>query len=109
MGGARVLHGPGDLLVQGRGGMERPVWVAEKFARQQNDIRLAGANELVGLRRGSDHADGSGRDSSFVTDGLGVVNLVSGADGDLLRRVIASGGDVDEVDAFVAEVPGEVD
>jgi len=38
MGGASVLDGPGSLLSQDVGGMERPVGVAEEFAGEKDDV-----------------------------------------------------------------------
>ena len=51
----------------------------------------------------------AGGDVGFAADGLGVVDLVAGADGDLLGGVVAAGGDIDEIDARLLEEFGEGD
>ncbi len=61
---------------------------------------MAGADDLVGLGRFGDHADGASGEASFAADAISEGYLITGADGDLLARVIASGGDVEKVDAL---------
>ena len=87
--------------------MERPVRVAEELAGQKDEVGLAGADDLVGLGGLGDHAYGAGGDFGFVPDGFRVVDLVAGADGDLLGRVIAAGGDIDQIDALLLHELGE--
>ena len=57
----------------------------------------------VGLRGLGDHADRGGGDAGFGADACGKGDLVAGADGDLRIAAPAAGGDVDEVDAVLAE------
>ena len=78
--------------------MKRPVGIAEQFASEKDEVCLAGPDDLVCLGWFGDHADGGGGDLGFAVDGVGVVNLVAGAYGNLLGRVIAAGGDVYEID-----------
>lgn len=83
--------------------MKWPVGCAEELACDDDEVGLAGADDLIGLSGLGDHAYGGGGDRGFAADGLGVVNLVAGADGDLLGGVVGTGGNVDEVDAFGLE------
>jgi hypothetical protein len=108
-GGAFVLDGPVAGLVEVGGGAEGPVGIAEEFAGERDYVGLAGADDLVGLGGLGDHADGAGGEAGFAADAVGEGDLVAGADGDLLARVVAAGGDVEEVDAFGFDETGEVD
>lgn len=106
-GGAEVLDRPGDLLVENLCSVEGPVGVAEEFAGEKDNVSLTVADDLVGLLGRGDHADRAGDDRGFAADGFGVGNLIAGADGDLLGRMVAAGGDVDEVYPFFFEESGE--
>ncbi len=108
-GGAGVLDGPGDLLMEFAGGAEGPVGVAEELAGEEDEVGLAGADDLVGLGGLGDHAYGGSGKAGFAADGLGVNDLVAGAGGDLLAGVVAAGGDIYEVDAFCLQELGELD
>ena len=57
-GCAGVLDGPGDLLVERFGGVERPVGIAKELAGEEDEVGLAGADDLVGLGGLGDHAYG---------------------------------------------------
>ena len=48
-GGALVLDGPAGGVVEFVGGAEGPVGVAEELAGEEDDVGLAGADDLVGL------------------------------------------------------------
>jgi hypothetical protein len=93
--------------VEDFGGVEGPVGVSEKFAGEENEVGLAGADDLIGLGGRGDHAYGAGGNVRFAADSLGVMDLVAGANGDLLGGMVAAGGDVDEVDAFKLHEFGE--
>jgi hypothetical protein len=85
------------------GGMERPVGIAEELSRKKDEVCLAGTNDLICLRRRGDHTDGTCGNGGFATDCLSMMDLVPGAHRDLLAGMIAAGGDVDEIDAFLTE------
>ena len=87
--------------------MEGPVGIAEELAGEEDEVGLAVANDLVGLRGGGNHAYGAGGDGGFAADGFGVDDLVAGTDGNLLGGMVAAGGDVDEVYACLLEELGE--
>jgi hypothetical protein len=89
--------------------MKGPVWVAEQLARQQDEIGLVGADDLVGLGWFGDHPDSGGWDFGFAADGVGVVDLVTRANRDLLGGVVATSGDVYEIDVCLLEQFGEGD
>lgn len=93
------MDGPGCFLLEVLRGVERPIGVAEKFAGKKDEVSLAGADDLVGLRGCGDHAYGSGGDGGFVVDGLGVDDLIAGTERDLLGGMVAASGDVDEIHA----------
>ena len=97
--GARVLPGDGGGRAEGRGGVQRPVWVAQKLARQQHHIRLRGVNDGVGLMRLGDHPHRSRKDAGFAPDALGEGRLVCRANLDLGMRHDSSGRAIDQVDA----------
>jgi len=99
--GTGVLDGPGDLLVERLCGVEGPVGVAQELSCEKDEVGLPGANDLVGLGGLCDHTDCSGGDGGFAADGLRVVDLIAGADGDLLSGVVAAGGDIDQIDALL--------
>lgn len=56
--------------MENRRGVQWPVGVAEQLARQQDEVSLSGADDLVGLGRLGDHADGSGGDFGLAADGV---------------------------------------
>ena len=108
LGGALVLDGPASGLVEVGGGAEGPVGFAEELAGEENDAGLSGADDLVGLGGVGDHADGAGGEAGFAVDAVGEGDLVAGAEGDLLTRIVAAGGDVEEIDAFGFYEAGEL-
>jgi hypothetical protein len=108
-GGALVLDGPAGGLVECVGGAEWPVGIAEEFAGEEDDVGLAGADDLVGLGGLCDEADSAGAEAGFAADAIGEGDLVAGAEGDLLAEIVAAGGDVEEVDAFGFDETGELD
>ena len=95
--------------MEDRGGVKGPVRVAEELTSEQDEVGLTGANDLIRLGWFGDHSDGSGGDLGLAVDGLGVVDLVAGADWDLLGGVVATGGDVYEIDICLLEEFGEGD
>ena len=95
--------------MEDRGGVKGPVGVAEKLAREQDEVGLTSANDLVGLGWFGDHSNCSSGDLGFAVDGVRVVDLVAGADGDLLRGVVTASGDVYKVDICLLEEFGEGD
>jgi len=52
--GAFVLFWLCDLLLQNRGSTQRPIWIAEQFASQQDDISLSGCDNVLSLLRSGD-------------------------------------------------------
>ena len=106
---AQILHGPGGGFAEGGGGVERPVGVAQKFTSDDDEVGLAGADDVRGLSGVGDHADGAGEDAGLGTDGFSEGRLIAGAKGNGRAEDVAAGGAVDEVDAAVAEERGEAD
>ena len=108
-GGAGVLDWPGDGLSQNIGGVKGPVGIAKHLAGEQDDVGLAGADDLVGLGGAGDHAYGAGGNFDLAVDGLRVVNLIAGTEGNLLGGMVAAGRDIYEVDACLFHEFGEGD
>jgi thymidine kinase len=87
--------------------------MAEQFPREQNEIGLPGTDNLVGLCRFCDHADGAGGNVCLAPDFLGMTHLVAGLDldframpfGEMLNLtwlVNAYGGSITECMAYCA-------
>jgi len=108
-GGAGVLDRPGNGLSQNIGGVKGPVGIPKHLARKQDDVGLAGADDLVGLGGAGDHANSAGGNFDFAVDGLRVVDLIAGAEGNLLGWMVAASGDVYEVDVGLLHEFGEGD
>ena len=89
--------------------MERPVGVAQEFTSDEDEVGLAGADDVRGLGGVGDHADGAGEDAGLRADGFREGRLIAGAEGNGRAEDIAAGGAVDEVDAAVAKESGEAD
>ena len=106
---AQILRGPGGGFAEGGGGVERPVGVAQEFTSDDDEVGLAGADNVRGLSGVSDHADGAGEDAGLGTDGFSEGRLITGAKGNGRAKDIASGRAIDEVDAAVAEESREAD
>jgi len=53
-------------LSQDARGLERPIWLAQKFPRKQHHIRPAIADDLISLRRLGDATDRRGRDACLL-------------------------------------------
>ena len=70
--------------------MKGPVGGAKKFAGEQHEAGLTSTDDLVGLRRCGNHADGAGRDLDLAVNGLGVADLIAGTHRNLLSRVISA-------------------
>ena len=98
-----------DRDAEGLGGAHGEVGVAEEFAGDEDEIGLAGLEDVFGLLGFGDHADGAGEDFGVAADLLGERDLVAGADGDLGVEGVAAGGGVDEIDAEGLDVAGELD
>ena len=88
--------------------MQRPVGIAQQLAREHDEIGLASANDVIGLRGVCNEADGRSGDTRFAPDLFGERGLVAGThrNGGLFDA--AAAGDVDQVNADVFELAGEV-
>ena len=58
--------------------MQREIGIAQKFARHQDQVRLAVTHDFVGLLWRGDQADGAGEDSRLAPDALGKRDLIAG-------------------------------
>lgn len=107
--GAKILHRPACGFAKYSRGVERPVWIAEHFAGEKDEVGAAFGDDCVGLMRVCDHADGGGGNRGFGPDARGKRRLERGADRDDGVRNLAARGAIDEVDALGAEMAGEGD
>jgi hypothetical protein len=107
--GAQILHGPGCRFIECSGSVERPIRIAQHFAGEEDEIGLAAGDEVVGLMRVGDHADGGGGNGGFGANASCEGSLECGPDGNLGIGDLAAGGNVDEIDAVCAEMTGESD
>ena len=67
------------------------------------------ADDLVGVGRRRDQADGGGRDPRLTPDALGKGHLIAGTDRDLRLRHQTAGTAIDQVHTFGLEQAGERD
>ncbi len=107
--GAEVLVGDCERGAEGLGGAHGEVGIAEKFAGDEDEIGLAGVDDVFGLLGFGDHADGAGEDFGVAADLRGKRDLVAGAGGDFGVEGVTAGGGVDEVDAEGLDEAGELD
>src|SRR5207302_5610423 len=80
---AKILRGPRYRPAQLRGGMQRPVRIAQHLASEQHDVGLPAADDLIGLMCFRDHADGAGQDAGIAANPFCERHLISGSDGNL--------------------------
>jgi hypothetical protein len=59
------------------GGAERPLRITEQFPCEQHQIGLAGADDVIGLRRVGNHPHGTGFAPCFPPDLLGELRLIA--------------------------------
>ena len=88
--------------------MDRPVGVAEHFARHEDEVGLALVDDAVGLGGLGDHADGGGGDGGFVADASREVDLIAGREGNFGVGDVAAGRAVDQVNAVFAQEAGKL-
>ena len=87
--------------------MQRPVGIAQKLARQQDHVGFSLCNDCIGLRRVSDESDCRRGNSGFAPNLLGKRNLKAGRNRNLGGRHKTSSGDVNQVDAMLAQQSGK--
>jgi hypothetical protein len=76
------------------------VWATgRRLAREEHEVGLAVAHDLVGLHRLGDQAHRGGRNPGLAANALGERHLVAGADGNLSARSAATRAAVDQVHA----------
>ncbi len=107
--GAQILWRPTGELTESGGGMEGPVGVAQQLAAEQHEVGFSFSHDCVGLNGFGNHAHGCGGNASLAADSGGKVDLESGADGDLGVRNLSTRGNVNEIDAVLAQELGELD
>src|SRR5579871_6051602 len=106
--GAFVLRRRLYLLAQLLRRSQGPIGIAQQFPRQQHHIRLAGAEEVIGLLWGRNQPHRPGQDTGLATDPFGKGGLVSRTERDGHARDHASGGAIDEIHPQRLELTGEL-
>src|SRR3954451_13944086 len=96
---APILRRRFDLAAEFGCGVPGPARVVEQAAGERDHVGLAGCDDLFGLLRLCDQADGDGGQTRLALDGLCKLHLIAGAECDLLQRRDAAGGGIDPVDA----------
>jgi len=81
-------------------GVQRPVGLAQHFPRQQHQVCLPGADDVVCLFRLGDESDGACRNPGLFPDALREGNLKSGRHRNLCVGHQSAGRAIDEIDAF---------
>ena len=80
------------------GGAQRPDGIGEQRSPEDDEVGLIVGDDRFGQIRAVDQADGASQQAGVGFDGGGEGHLVAGMDGDLLPRVIAAGGAIDQID-----------
>ena len=98
-GAAQVLRRSRGLRTERRRRMPGPARVPQQRAGQRHGVGLAVGQHRLGLRGFRDQAHRDHLHRNLALDRLGEMQLVAGADRDLLRRMQAAAGHVDEMAA----------
>src|SRR5262249_28672902 len=104
-----VLYRGKRLLTESTRGMKGKIGVAEKLARQQDDIGLALGQNGIGLLRCSDESHGGGCDIRISANGGREWNLISGRVRNLLQRAVAAAGTIDKINSEAFQAARQFD
>ena len=105
---AKILHRPACRFAKGGSRVERPVGIAQHFAGQEHQVRLPTGDDRVGLRGIGDHAHGGGGDAGFAADARRKRHLEAGADGNGGVGNLATGRNIDQIDAVLRQQAGKL-
>ena len=105
--GKKAKPAAGDEGAERLGGVQRPIRLTQQLAGEENQIRLAGADDVVGLVRLGNHADRSRRDARLVAHLVRQEHLVAGPDGNFDVGHVGAAGAIDQVHALFLEMPRE--
>src|SRR6185437_13261632 len=103
--GKILLRPPLLTIAEARRGLERPGGIGEVRAGDGTEVGAAGGNDGVDMVGLVDVADGHGRDAGLVANLVGEGCLPHPAVHGFLPRDGLSGGDIDEIDPFIAQRP----
>ena len=106
---SQILSRPRRDLPEFLRGVKGPVGIAQHLARQQHEVGLIVADDLVGLGRPGDHADRSGGDIRFAANSLSERRLVPRPDRDLRLLDIAARRAIDHIDAKSEQLARKLD
>src|SRR5882757_5143914 len=95
-----------NLSTQLGSGVPRPAWVIKHSTCQRDDIGFTPADDVFGLLRLGDQADGNGGEAGGRSDRIGKRHLVARRSGYFLQRRNTARGDGDPVGAALFELGG---
>src|SRR6267142_1204231 len=104
-----VLRRPANLYAKVAGGLQRPVWVPQELAGDEDHVCLARAHDVLRLVGAPDHSHRSCLDGGLPPDALGKRRLVARPDGDLHAGQKPARGAVDQVHALTREASRQLD
>src|SRR5690606_21019789 len=107
---AFVLDRPGRRRAEPLRRLERPVGLGHQRPAEDDEVGLAVGQHLLAQVRAVQETDRAGRDAGPAADGLRERQLIAGMNRDLLARIVAARGAVDQIDMAVRlEDAGEPD
>ena len=81
------LRRVGRLRAELFGRVPGPARIPDRRAREADQVRLAGCDDVLGLLVAGDQADRHGGDAAFLLHLLGERHLIAGRQRDLLQRI----------------------
>src|SRR6202167_1641304 len=106
-GSPEIWDRPRNWLLQFTGCAQWPVRIAQKFAGNDDGVRLSGNENMLGLCGGCDHPDGAGQDVGFPADLLRKLRLITRTDRNLCLRQIAARRAIDQGCSKFRQLAGE--
>jgi hypothetical protein len=88
--------------------MKRPIGVAQQLAAEKHEVSLSLSHNGIGHYGVGYQTHGGGGNAGLAADSGGKLNLESGADRDLGVGNLSAGGNINEIDAVLAQELGEL-
>jgi len=101
--GAQILLWPTGRIAQRGRGMKRPVGVTQEGAAQKHEVRIALSHDCICLIGFGDQTHGGSGNRCLAADSGGKPDLEARADGDLGIRNLPARGNVNQIDAVLAQ------
>src|SRR6266436_7049879 len=87
--------------------MQGPIRISQKFAGDDDGIRLSANHDVLGLNGRCDHPDRTREDVGFPADLFFKLRLITWTGRNLGMRYIAARGTIDQVGSKVTQLAGE--